>query len=207
MSSEDLSIVDLSIVDLPAYVVNLPVVNLPVVNLPERFPIIKSNTNDSLHHIYTVTNGYSGININYIAEMIAAIQKRKHSWSGYLDAPTEVALIKQIIGKNGFHLKQFTNKYGLDLIWHDRTANKFHAWGPKANLISALYALKRQIKRFFAKYKRDILAMQNLGETMQNLDVTLQNADMSQPCLLREREKDDTEMGEVGPERKKIKCD
>lgn len=171
----------------------------------ERFPLVKNNTNGSLYHIYTATNGYKGINPHYIALMSEAIQKRKHTWFGSLEAPKESDLVKQIIGKNGFHLKQFTNKYGLDLIWHDRTAHNFLLWGPRANLISALYAVKRQIKRFLTKYTRDMLAMQHLGETMQNLDVTLQNTDMSQPCLLRER--DDADISDVEPERKKIKCD
>jgi hypothetical protein len=174
------------------------------ITLPERFPLVKNNTNGSLYHIYTVTNGYKGINPHYIALMSEAIQKRKHTWFGSLEAPKESDLVKQIIGKNGFHLKQFTNKYGLDLIWHDRTAHNFLLWGPRANLISALYAVKRQIKRFSEKYTRDMLMMQHLDMGLQNLDVSLQNTDMSQPCLLREREKDDTDLE---PERKKIKCD
>jgi hypothetical protein len=112
-----------------------------------HFDIKKYDGLDSLQQIHNVTRGFQ-INMFFLANMTEAIYKRKHTWFGSIDAPPDVDLIKQIIGKNGFHLKQFTVKYGADLIWHDRVTNKFMVWGAKKVLINTLYALVRQIGRF-----------------------------------------------------------
>ena len=93
--------------------------------LPSRFSITKNDSLNTLLHIYDVTNNCSGINIHYIAQMAENIHKRKQTWFGTIEAPSDSDIIKQIIGKNGFHFKKFTSKYGVDLIWHDRATNVF----------------------------------------------------------------------------------
>ena len=135
----------------------------------ERFPLKKYTSQESIHMIHSMTNGL--INLQYIAVMLEAIQKRKYTWSSFLEASLPEILIKQIIGKNGLHLKQFTTKYGVDLIWHDRPSNRFLIWGPKSALISALYALKHHIKRFQVKYTVNLAAVQCLEQCMQNIEI------------------------------------
>uniref|UniRef100_A0A6C0IIB3 K Homology domain-containing protein n=1 Tax=viral metagenome TaxID=1070528 RepID=A0A6C0IIB3_9ZZZZ len=153
--------------------------------LPARFPITSNDATDTLRHIYNVTTNCSGININYIMQMAENITKRKQTWFGTLEAPTDIVVIKQIIGKNGFHLKKFTSKYGVDLIWHDRVTNIFMVWGNKPCLIGALHALKRQIKRFLLKQEKDLEALEQMARSMTTLDVRVD--------IRRQREEEDCE--------------
>jgi hypothetical protein len=156
----------------------------------ERFPLKKQTSQESIQAIFTATNGK--INLQYVAVMMESIQKRKHTWFSFLDAPLHDDLIKQIIGKDGLHFKNFTSKYGIDLIWHNRETNRFLLWGPKMGLISALYALKRQIKRFTIKYEQHITAVIHLDQTLNTV---------------RLRTADDYEDNKEQPRQKKIKCE
>ena len=166
-------------------------------SLHQRFPIISYDATNTLRQIHNITNNFSGINPAYIGKMMETIHKRPITWVGTLDAPTDIGLIKQIIGKNGLHLKSFTNKCCVDLIWHDRLTNTFIVWGNKNCIISALRHIKRQIKRFLDKQSEDLKVMEDIMSTMNSLDM--------KSNLSRSREEEDIEMGE--PERKKMKCE
>ena len=135
--------------------------------IAQRFPLKKQTSQESIQEIYAVTNGK--INLQYVAVMLESIQKRKHTWFSFIDAPLHEELLKQIIGKDGLHLKNFTSKYGVDLIWHNRVSNRFLLWGPKMELISALHALKRQIKRFAIKYEQHITAVILMDQTLSSV--------------------------------------
>jgi hypothetical protein len=132
-----------------------------------RFPLKKQTSQESIQEIYALTNGK--INLQYVAVMLESIQKRKHTWFSFIDAPLHEELLKQIIGKDGVHFKNFTSKYGVDLIWHNRVSNRFLLWGPKMELISALHALKRQIKRFAIKYEQHITAVILMDQTLSSV--------------------------------------
>ena len=73
------------------------------------------------------------------------------------------------ISEDGLHFKNFTSTYGVDLIWHNRVSNRFLLWGPKMELISALHALKRQIKRFAIKYEQHITAVILMDQTLSSV--------------------------------------
>jgi hypothetical protein len=135
--------------------------------IAQRFPLKKQTSQESIQEIYALTNGK--INLQYVAVMLESIQKRKHTWFSFIDAPLHEELLKQIIGKDGVHFKNFTSKYGVDLIWHNRVSNRFLLWGPKMELISALHALKRQIKRFAIKYEQHITAVILMDQTLSSV--------------------------------------
>ena len=164
-------------------------------SLPARFPITSNDATNTLRQIHDVTNKFSGINADYIGKMTETIYKRPITWVGTLEAPADTVLVKQIIGKNGLHLKSFTNKCGVDLIWHDRITNTFMVWGNKKCILSALRFIKRQIHRFTTKQREEEKLMEGMMSTMTSLEVSSNAA--------RSRE-EDTLMEE--PERKKMKC-
>ena len=163
-------------------------------SLPARFPITSNNANKTLTQIHTVTNSFSGINPAYIGKMTETIFKRPITWVGTLEAPADTVIVKQIIGKNGLHLKSFTNKCHVDLIWHDQVTNTFMVWGNKKCIISALYFIKRQIIRFTMKKKEEEDNMECIMENIISLDM--------KSNIARYRE-EDTIMEE--PERKRMK--
>jgi hypothetical protein len=133
-----------------------------------RFDIQEQTADVNLQQIHAMTQGFAGINVEYIAKMTENITKRKRTWTGFIDAPDEVAIIKQVIGKNGVHLKNITAQYAVDLIWHDHPTKKFFVWGAKQHLISALYGLQRQINRFTLKQAH----FNNMALDLANLQVT-----------------------------------
>lgn len=134
--------------------------------IAKRFTLQKANSANSIQAICTMTNGFKEINTNYTAAMLETIKKRKYTWSCSLAAPLNDIVTKQIIGKNGLHLKTFTTKYGVDLIWHNRPNNSFELWGPKSELINALFALTRQIARFVKKHEEELNLINQLDNTM-----------------------------------------
>jgi hypothetical protein len=164
---------------------------------PARFTINSNNAVDTLHQIRTVTNNLLGISLEYTNNMMENIHKRKFTWFGTLEAPKDTILIKQIIGKNGLHLKTFTNKCNVDLIWHDRATNTFMVWGNKICIISALHFIKRQIHRFTMKQREEL-------EEMEGMTVNMTSLDMARN-ISRSREEEDAVMEE--PDRKRMKCD
>jgi hypothetical protein len=161
-------------------------------SLPARFPITSNDVTTTIQQIYHVTNNLSGISPTYIGKMMDTIHKRPITWMGTIEAPTDTVLIKQIIGKNGLHLKTFTKKCHVELIWHDRITNTFMVWGNKKCIISALHFIKRQIHRFTLKQKEEANKMEGMMTTMSSLTMT------------RTRE-EETVMGE--PDRKRMKCE
>jgi len=154
-----------------------PAPNEPAMSLdfatpkPARFEIISNNAETTLRQMRSITNNFNNIAPEYVTRMCANVNKRKQTWIGFIEAPADTAVLKQIIGKNGMHLKHFTASYEMDLIWHDRDANKFIIWGPRKTIIDALKALRRQIKRFILKQVLFDKSLAAVSNTMSNLDV------------------------------------
>ena len=138
-----------------------------------HFDITKHTSAECLTAINTLTNGCFtqkvedfgatfSQKVDFFTKMSELITKRNHAWYGAIDAPTDIDLLKQFIGKGGARLKQITVKYEAYIIWHDRTNNKFIVWGSKKALISTLHALLRHIKYSIekqAELKQDVATM------------------------------------------------
>lgn len=163
-----------------------------------HFDITKHTSDECLTAINTLTNGATS---DFFTKMSELITKNNSAWYGAIDAPTDVSLLKQTIGKGGLHLKRLTVKYGTYIIWHDRVNNKFTVWGSKKSLISALHALLRHISKCTVKQaelKQDFATME---ESMTVL--TLPPQEQETTTVHREREEDADEV--VEPVAKKLR--
>jgi hypothetical protein len=167
-----------------------------------HFDITKHTSDECLTAINTLTNGAITCSqkVDFFTKITELIAKRNNAcWYGSIDSPTDVALLKQTIGKGGLHLKRLTVKYGAYIIWHNRTDNKFTVWASKPALISTLHALLRHINKAIVKQaelKQDVLTME---ESMTVL--TLPPQQKEETTTHREREDDDG----VEPVAKKIR--
>ncbi len=66
-----------------------------------------------------------------------------------LPAPSDVEILKRIIGENGHYLKLTTSNCNADFIWHDREAKLFRFWAPKKyNLIQAMNIIRGRIIKY-----------------------------------------------------------
>jgi len=151
-----------------------------------RFDIAKHTSTECLSAINTLI---PQMNSDYKDKITALIKKSNNAWYGSIDAPSDIDLMKQIIGKGGAHLKRITFKYEAYIIWHDRTNNKFTVWGSKKGLISTLHALLRHITFSIKKQtelKQDVLKIE---ESMTVLTLPPQQ-EQETTTVHREREED-----------------
>lgn len=167
-----------------------------------HFNISKHTSAECLASINTMTNNaiINNSNNEFFKNMAGLVTKYNNAWYGTIDVPTEVGLLKQIIGKGGLHLKRITVKYGVYIIWHDRTCNKLIVWGTKPSLISTLHALLRHINKVTIereKLEKDVISIEN---NMKVVDIQQKTHAKS---MHREREDDDEHMTE--PSAKKMK--
>ena len=178
------------------------------------FDITKHTSTECLAAINTLTNGAASSSqkvedfgatfsqkVDFFIKMSEIIAEQNSAWYGSIDAPADVSLLKQTIGKGGLHLKRLTVKYGVYIIWHDRVNNKFTVWGPKRPLISTLHALLRHISKCTVKQaelKQDVATME---ESMTVLAIPPKEKE--ETTTHREREEDTAEL--VEPVAKKIR--
>ena len=183
-----------------------------------HFDITKHTSAECLAAINTLTNGAASSSqkvedfgqkvedfgatfsqkVDFFIKMSEIITEQNSAWYGSIDAPADVSLLKQTIGKGGLHLKRLTVKYGVYIIWHDRVNNKFTVWGSKKTLISTLHALLRHISKCTVKQaelKQDLATME---ESMTVLAIPPKQKEAH-----REREEDVDDL--VEPVAKKIR--
>ena len=66
-----------------------------------------------------------------------------------IPAPQSVDAIRRIIGRNGCYFKMTTQNFGLFFVWHSRSTNHFHLWGPDIhNLNGAVELLNHRINNY-----------------------------------------------------------
>tara|TARA_B100000405_G_scaffold174294_1_gene121909 strand:+ start:779 stop:1135 length:357 start_codon:yes stop_codon:yes gene_type:complete len=66
-----------------------------------------------------------------------------------IQAPQSVDAIRRIIGRNGCYFKMTTENFGLFFVWHSRSTNHFHLWGPNIdNLNGAIEVLNHRINNY-----------------------------------------------------------
>lgn len=118
------------------------------------FNLLGGNAKQVLDHIAQLTNGFSVLEPTIAQILINRVNYRPYTTFGYLPAPfnkdiTEVDVVKQIIGKDGYYLKLTTANTGVDFIWHDRVENHFLFWGEKACVVKAMKIIQSRIEKHY----------------------------------------------------------
>ena len=69
---------------------------------------------------------------------------------GYLYAPNDVDVTREVIGKDGYYFKMTTTLNGINFIWHDHNDGVFHFWGPTTfKVVKALNAIRWRIHKVY----------------------------------------------------------
>lgn len=100
-----------------------------------------------LGHIGYLTNNFTMLHGEFTQWLMERVLYRQFTTFGYLDAPIDVDVAKQVIGHEGFYFKLTTSNTNVDFIWHDRAQNKFLFWGPKYNVIQAMKIIQSRINK------------------------------------------------------------
>jgi len=114
------------------------------------FNLMNGNSKQVLDHINELTDGFTLLEPGVMHTIIQRIVQRPSTTFGYLQAPfdrniTDVDMVKQIIGKDGYYFKLTTTNTGVDFIWHDRVENHFLFWGEKQCVIQAMKIIQSRI--------------------------------------------------------------
>ena len=121
-----------------------------------------SNTQDRLYYKLTPMSGQDALqSINKLTDNLSVKHKLAEDFSekltntlknlesdifhGFLYAPKNNDITKQVIGKDGCYFHLTTEKTGVFFIWHNRKSNKFEFWGEKRDIINALNQIKHRI--------------------------------------------------------------
>ena len=133
---------------------NLTVTQLPPKNqvMPPRwFNINQIYNYEMVMQIAKLTNNFTDVPREVRDKIL--LNERPFSSYGTIPAPPVNALVKQIIGSDGYYLKITTQNSGVDFIWHDRERNEFQFWGEYTCCVNAMNVIRSRICKYVDMYK------------------------------------------------------
>ncbi len=115
------------------------------------FKFTEFDSQDALTQINKLTNNFDpqyGISQEFIDSLTANLTNRNTILQGFLYAPKDPNITRQVIGKGGCYFHITTQNCAIQFIWHDRNSNKFLFWGDKYPLIRAMNIIHSRILKY-----------------------------------------------------------
>jgi hypothetical protein len=124
-----------------------------------RYELSQHLSQAVLYHVEVFTQGDSSAT-EFVERFKATLNQRvKPTTFGYIPAPPNVDIIKQVIGVNGYFFKMTTTLCGVDFIWHNRTTNTFYFWGPTTfSVVKAMNSIRWRIQKFYEMKFANVVA-------------------------------------------------
>ena len=112
---------------------------------PQWFDLSHGVPVEVMAHISCLTDGFTVLDANFTAWLFERVYSRPFTTFGYMPAPPNADIAKQVIGKDGYYFKLTQTNANVDFIWHDRVKNNFLFWGERANVIQAMKIVRSRI--------------------------------------------------------------
>ena len=115
------------------------------------FKFTEFDSQDALSDINTYTNNFDpqyGISPEFVENLTTNITQNPTVLQGFLYAPSDPNITRQVIGKGGCYFHMTTQNCAIHFIWHDRQSNKFLFWGDKYPLIKAMKIIYSRIQKY-----------------------------------------------------------
>jgi len=115
------------------------------------FKFTHSSGHDALTQINNLTNNFDpqyGISQQFIDSLSSTLSTDNTVLQGFLYAPKDPNITRQVIGKGGCYFHMTTQNCAIHFIWHDRNSNKFLFWGDKFPLIRAMNIIHSRIQKY-----------------------------------------------------------
>ena len=115
------------------------------------FKFTEFNSQDALSDINTYTNNFDpqyDISPEFVENLTTNITQNPTVLQGFLYAPSDPNITRQVIGKGGCYFHMTTQNCAIHFIWHDRQSNKFLFWGDKYPLIKAMKIIYSRIQKY-----------------------------------------------------------
>ena len=103
---------------------------------------------EAYNDISDLTNGFDQtlkISPDFASSLKTLLENSEQVLTGFLVAPKNEDITKQVIGKDGCYFHKTTNETGVYFIWHNRANKRFEFWGEKFKLIKAMNLIKWRI--------------------------------------------------------------
>ena len=115
------------------------------------FKFTEFDSQDALSDINTYTNNFDpqyDISPEFVENLTTNITQNPTVLQGFLYAPSDPNITRQVIGKGGCYFHMTTQNCAIHFIWHDRQSNKFLFWGDKYPLIRAMKIIYSRIQKY-----------------------------------------------------------
>lgn len=114
------------------------------------FKLTPIPSRNALTRIEQLTNNFDPefkISTDFVQSLRTRLDSDDTIMEGFLYAPTDSDVCRQVIGTGGCYFHQTTTQQDIAMIWHDRTPHRpvFRFWGKKYNLIRAMNIIKHRI--------------------------------------------------------------
>ena len=124
-----------------------------VIMPPMHYCLEKLTQLEARYQIASLTHDFYDLPHEIADWILWDINSRQFTSFGYIPAPPNVEMVKQIIGIDGYYLKLTTANCGVDFIWHNRVSNEFHFWGEYKRCIKAMNEIRYRICKMVENYK------------------------------------------------------
>jgi len=140
---------------------------------PMRYDLKQGTSNNIMDHLNSLniitTAGPLADSIERFKETLRLRHENKHFTTfGYIPAPPDSDVTRQVIGKDGYFFKMTTTLCEVDFIWHDRVNQVFLFWGSSTfNVVKALNSIRWRIHKIYTNLREQ----QQQATTMTQYDV------------------------------------
>ena len=143
---------------------------------PMRYDLVQGTSNNIMGHlnslniITTTAAGPVQDSIERFKETLRLRHEKKHFTTfGYIPAPPDSDVTRQVIGKDGHFFKMTTTLCEVDFIWHDRVNQMFLFWGSSTfKVVKALNSIRWRIHKIYTNLREQ---QQAQATTMTQYDV------------------------------------
>ena len=141
---------------------------------PMKYDLVQGTSNNIMGHlnslniITTTAAGPVQDSIERFKETLRLRHEKKHFTTfGYIPAPPDSDVTRQVIGKDGHFFKMTTTLCEVDFIWHDRVNQMFLFWGSSTfKVVKALNSIRWRIHKIYTNL-REQQQVQQATTTMQ----------------------------------------
>jgi hypothetical protein len=151
-----------------------------VVAPPMKYDLRTSFAPVAYNHISELTAHVEGDVQTFVHEHLKKILFENHCGRnnnqqivfGYIPAPPNEVVMKQVIGTDGHFFKMTTTVCGVYFIWHDVPNKVFLFWGPSTfKVVKALNSIRWRIFKCYEVYNNTMKKSMTTTTTKQNYDI------------------------------------
>jgi hypothetical protein len=124
---------------------------------PMRYDLRRADAATVYHHLKELTKDDQAAT-QYLEQIKPALYSAapKSIVFGYIPAPPNADITRQVIGTQGYFFKLTTTCCGIYFIWHDKTANTFLFWGPSTfKTVKAMNSIYWRIVKYCEMAKEE----------------------------------------------------